>query len=460
MTRLFLKISGLLILTNLLVMLGAYFLVQWLEKEELIISPRQAPQILADRVMKEYQQGTLEAYAKSLRDHGTSVALVDENRTVLFSMPALRRYLSSQRRPFVLGGERWGRAENKTRTDDDAKRPKRIGSQYTREVITDDNKIYYVLIRSVHKDHSLIPQAPWKRLYAPIAAFVLALLLGSSLISLFITSPIRSLRRTTQSFGLKDLSARVDTSVADRNDAIGELGRDFNRMASRLDDTLKSQHQLLRDVSHELRSPLARIQIASTLAEQKTGSSSELQRIDQETQRLDGLIEIILRLTRLNNTPELSLEPLELDELIDDVAQDARYEYQNTNKQVVVNLGALPTIQADYDNLRSALENIVRNAMYYTEDGSAVTISANASASGLVIIVRDHGPGVPEAHLKRLFEPFFRSDSSRNEKTGSNGVGLAITHRIIELHGGKVWAKNAANGGLVVTVELPTSLIT
>jgi len=458
MTRLFLKIAGLLIITNLLIMLSAYFLVQWLEKEELIISPRQAPQILADRVMKEYQQGTIADYAKKLGDHGTSVALIDENRTVLFTMPNLRRYLNSQPRPLVLGDERWSRGERKEKTGEERKRPRRIGSQFTREVVTDDSKIYYVLIRSVHKDHSLMPQAPWKRLYAPIAAFVLAMLIGSSLISFFITSPIRSLRRTTQSFGLKDLSARVDPSVAERKDAIGELGRDFNRMASRLDDTLKSQHQLLRDVSHELRSPLARIQVASTLAEQKTGSSTELQRIDQETQRLDGLIEIILRLTRLNNTPELNFEPLELDELIDDVAQDARYEYQNTDKQVVVNLGALPTIQADYENLRSALDNIVRNAMYYTEDGSAVTISANANASGLEIIVRDHGPGVPEEHLKRLFEPFFRSDSSRNEKTGSNGVGLAITHRIIELHGGKVWAKNAENGGLVVTVQLPPSV--
>lgn len=454
MTRLFLKISGLLIITNLLVMLGAYFLVQWLEQEELIISPRRAPQILADRVIKEWQQDKLTEYAKGLDDHGTSVAILDENRTVIFSMPKLERYLTNQRRPFVLQSDRQIR-RNESETGDTRQRPRRMGSQFTREVVTADNKVYYVFIRSIHKDNNLLPQAPWKRLYAPITAFILAMLLGSSLISLFITSPIRSLRRTTQSFGLKDLSARVDPSVADRKDAIGELGRDFNRMASRLDDTLKSQHQLLRDVSHELRSPLARIQVASTLAEQKTGSSIELDRIDQETQRLDGLIEIILRLTRLNNSPELNFEPLELDELIDDVAQDARYEYQNTSKQVVVNLGSLPTIQADYENLRSALDNIVRNAMYYTAEDSAVTISANANASGLVIIIRDHGPGVPEEHLNRLFEPFFRSDSSRNEKTGSNGVGLAITHRIIELHGGKVWARNASSGGLVVTVQLP-----
>lgn len=456
MTRLFLKISGLLIITNLLVMLGAYFLIQWLEREELIISPRRAPQVLAERVVKEWEQNTLAEYSKALSEHGTSVALIDEDRAVLFSTPNLRRYLANQRQSLALRDQAQPPREEDG-NNAQRKRPKRAGSQFTREVITADNKVYYVLIRSLHKDHNLIPQPPWKRLYAPITAFVLAMLLGSSLISLFITSPIRSLRRTTQTFGLKDLSARVDASVTERKDAIGELGRDFNRMASRLDDTLKSQHQLLRDVSHELRSPLARIQVASTLAEQKTGSSTELQRIDQETQRLDSLIETILRLTRLNDMPDLHFETLNLEELIDDVAQDARYEYQNTDKQVLVNLKNLPEIEADYENLRSALDNIVRNAMYYTKDSGSVTIAAKLNQSMLEISVRDQGPGVPEEHLKRLFEPFFRSDSSRNEKTGSNGVGLAITHRIIELHGGKVWAKNAENGGLIVTVLLPLS---
>jgi signal transduction histidine kinase len=122
-----------------------------------------------------------------------------------------------------------------------------------------------------------------------------------------------------------------------------------------------------------------------------------------------------------------------------------------------VSLGELPEIKADYENLGSAIENIVRNAMYYTKEKGSVTITAQIVENELEIRVRDQGPGVPEEDLNRLFEPFFRSDLSRNEKTGSNGVGLAITHRIIELHDGKVWARNLPDEGLVVTIRLPLS---
>jgi signal transduction histidine kinase len=330
--------------------------------------------------------------------------------------------------------------------------------QFTQEVTLVNGEHYVVMVRSKNSLHRLLPQPQIKR-YALIIIPLLALLLSSLIISYYITRPIRSLRKTTQSLGDRDLSARVDTDVAERRDAIGELGMDFNRMAQRLDDTSRSQHQLLRDVSHELRSPLARIQMANTLAEQKTGTSSELARIEQETLRLDSLIETILRLTRLNDLPELVFSPLSISELLQAIANDAQYEYQDTEKKVSVKAAPnLPMIDADYENLSSALENILRNAMYYTAGSSTVTISAQQLAGVMEIKIIDQGPGVPESDLKRLFEPFFRSDASRNEKTGSNGVGLAITHRIVELHRGKVWANNIPNGGLCITVHLPLNL--
>jgi signal transduction histidine kinase len=170
---------------------------------------------------------------------------------------------------------------------------------------------------------------------------------------------------------------------------------------------------------------------------------------------LDGLIETILRLSRLNDMPNLKLESLDITPLIEEIVRDAHYEYQNTDKTIEVNLGQLPLVNVDFENLSSALENILRNAMYYTKDPSIVTINAQSTANTLELSIHDQGPGVPEADLKRLFEPFFRSDTSRNEKTGSNGVGLAITRRIIELHDGKVWAINAPEGGLKVMVQLP-----
>ena len=445
MTRLFLKILGLLLVTNLIVTAMGYGIIKWLEHERILISPQDAPQVLAEKVVEAWQQGRINNYADSLSRHGTFFALLGENREVIYTMTELRRFVQNRARLLQ------GRDEFRSSNDRRGKRP---GVQFTQEVNTSDGETYYVISRSRNPLHNYIPQRQWKR-YSYWIALAIGMLLASSLLSFYITRPIRSLRKTTQSLGQRDLSARVEATVSERKDAIGELGRDFDRMAQRLDDTLRSQHQLLRDISHELRSPLARIQVAGTLAEQKTGSSSELERIDQETQRLDGLIETILRLTRLNDMPELLFEPLDLPVLINEIARNAQYEYQNTDKTVATKLDALPEIKGDYENLSSAIENIVRNAMYYTKDAGVVTISARVIDQVLEICVTDQGPGVPEEDLKRLFEPFFRSDLSRNEKTGSNGVGLAITHRIIELHNGNVWAENLIDGGLAVTIHLP-----
>jgi len=448
MTRLFLKIVGLLLLANFLVVAGGYGLIKWLEREQLLISPHQAPQILAEHVLDAWESGDIHHYAHTLGEHGTAFALLDEDREPLFVMPALRRFL--KKRPALLPPP----VPRHHQRGHDHKHRMIKRAQFTITISNTHGDLFYVITRSRHPLHSLLPQPTWRR-YVPWVAVALTMILASSLISFYITRPIRSLRHTTQSFGQWDLSARVEPKVAERQDAIGELGRDFNRMAQRLDDTLRSQHQLLRDISHELRSPLARIQVASTLAEQKAGASSELQRIDLETQRLDSLIEAILRLTRLNDMPDLVFESLDMTHLIQEVARDARYEYQNTDKKIALDLGMIPNISADYEHLSSALENIVRNAMYYTSDASTVHISAHATDTRLEISVTDAGPGVPEEDLQRLFEPFFRSDTSRNEKTGSNGVGLAITHRIIELHAGQVAARNAKAGGLIITIHLP-----
>lgn len=454
MTRLFLKILGLFLVTHLVVIALGFGLIKWLEHERVLISPGAAPQVLAEQVVKAWQQNQINSLAKDLKKHGTYFALLDGNRELLYTMPELKRFVENRGRVFARHHEFKPSSEGRPKKDN--RRRSRPGFQFTLEVNSDDGATFYVISRSRHPLKNYLPRSRWQK-YFPWLAGILGILIASSLLSFYITRPILSLRKTTQSLGQRDLSARVETKVVERQDAIGELGRDFNRMATRLDESLRSQHQLLRDISHELRSPLARIQIAGTLAEQKTGSSSELARIEQETQRLDRLIETILRLTRLNDMPDLVFEPLDLTDLINDIVHDARYEYQKTDKTIEINLGKLPDVNADYENLSSAIENIVRNAMHYTDDSSTVTVSARATPNALEIQITDQGPGVPEADLTRLFEPFFRSDISRNEKTGSNGVGLAITHRIIELHGGKVWASNSADGGLIITIHLPLS---
>jgi signal transduction histidine kinase len=459
MTRLFLKIAGLMVVVNLTLYLCGMGLKVWLENEKVIITPQLAPKVLAERVVDAWENDALDKYSDMLKEHGTSVALFNEDNIVLFTDTDLIRFIKrNSRRRFDQRRNNAQEGDNDSRPRPLRKRPPFAGMSFTQDVTSDSGALYTVMVRSKNSLQQLLPQPQLKR-YASILIPLLALLLSSLIISYYITRPIRSLRRTTQSFGERDLSARVDLDVAERQDAIGELGRDFNSMAERLDDSSRSQHQLLRDVSHELRSPLARIQMANTLAEQKTGTSNELARIEQETLRLDSLIETILRLTRLNDIPELVFSPLNLSELLNEIVNDAKYEYQDTDKTISINVAKdLRTLNGDYDYLCSALENILRNAMYYTADPSTVTVTAQSIQNMMEIKFIDQGPGVPETDLKRLFEPFFRSDTSRNEKTGSNGVGLAITHRIIELHQGKVWAKNNANGGLSVTVQLPLNL--
>ena len=143
--------------------------------------------------------------------------------------------------------------------------------------------------------------------------------------------------------------------------------------------------------------------------------------------------------------------------MLEQIAQDARYEYQHSKKHIELHCDALPMVDADFDNLSGALENVIRNAMCYTQPSTTVVVRAHASNNELTVEIQDGGPGVPKEHLSRLFEPFFRSDNSRNENTGSNGVGLAITRRVIELHRGNVIARNAPEGGLIVTARLPVS---
>ncbi|RVU81771.1 HAMP domain-containing protein [Leucothrix sargassi] len=462
MTRLFLKIAGLMVVVNLALYLCGMGLRFWLEKEQIIITPQLAPQVLSQRVVDAWENDELEEYSAMLTERGTAVALFNEDNIVLYADKDLmrlikrnnRRRFNQQDKPRKNRGEKLSQQSNSTIRRTRLK-PPYAGVQFTQDVTNSAGEVYTVMVRSKKPLHQLLPQPQVKR-YAYILITLLTLLVSSLIISYYITRPIRSLRRTTQSLGERDLSARVDEDVADREDAIGELGRDFNRMAQRLDDTSRSQHQLLRDVSHELRSPLARIQMANMLAEQKTGASSELSRIDKETLRLDSLIETILRLTRLNDLPELNFSPVDLNELIVEITNNAKYEYQDTEKKIAIHMDEnLSLVNADQENLASALENILRNAMYYTADPSTVTITAKQVNNAIELEIADEGPGVPETDLKRLFEPFFRSDTSRNEKTGSNGVGLAITHRIIELHQGSVWATNRPEGGLSVSVRLP-----
>ncbi|HLK71941.1 MAG TPA: ATP-binding protein [Steroidobacteraceae bacterium] len=295
----------------------------------------------------------------------------------------------------------------------------------------------------------------------PIVA-LLATLLASTcvcfLLARHLSDPVRHLRAATRSIADGDLSVRVSSLIGRRRDELALLAFDFDAMAERLRNLIESQRQLLRDVSHELRSPLARLQIALGLARRPNANlGQELDRIEQEAQRLDELIGEILSLSRLEDPArELVREPVNLEELLEALVENARVEAEPRFVRVDLSVAQALTVAGDRELLFRALENVVRNALSHTPNGSAVEVSARAQGDDEVVIrVSDQGPGVPADLLERIFEPFFRVGKARDRASGGYGIGLAITARVVSLHSGAVCARNLPAGGLQVEITLP-----
>lgn len=290
-----------------------------------------------------------------------------------------------------------------------------------------------------------------------IAALVSALV--CLLLSRYLTRPLERLRGAAQQFAAGDLTLRVAPTLGGRKDEIADLAAAFDQMAERLEKVFGAQRQLLRDASHELRSPLARLQAALGLARQRgAGAEKELDRMERETERLNELIGRLLSLSRLEaGVDAASTEPVDLGDLLNTLVDDARFEAEAHGCRVGLH-GVVPaTVRANALWLHSALENVVRNAVRYTHAGTEVEISLrdDVDRSGWVVIrVRDHGPGVPEPDLKRLFEPFVRVGDARDRASGGYGLGLAIADRAVRLFGGEISARNEPDGGLCVLIRL------
>jgi two-component system, OmpR family, sensor kinase len=290
-----------------------------------------------------------------------------------------------------------------------------------------------------------------------LSATLLVSALVCVLLAHYLSDPVRHLRAATRSIAGGDLRVRVSALLGRRRDELAMLAVDFDAMAERLRNLLESQRQLLRDVSHELRSPLARLQIALGLARRPHANlEQELDRIEREAQRLDELIGEILSLSRLEDpTRTLSTESVNLTELLDTLADNARLEAEPRWVRIELHAPAALIIEGDRELLFRALENIVRNAVSFAPQGSVVQLSAQARAEDVLIDITDQGPGVPTELLERIFEPFFRVGKAREHDSGGHGIGLAIAARVVALHGGAVSARNVPAGGLQVQVTLP-----
>jgi two-component system OmpR family sensor kinase len=279
-------------------------------------------------------------------------------------------------------------------------------------------------------------------------------LLFSAGLAWYLTRPVRHLRDASRQLAAGLLDTRVGPRIGRRRDEIADLGRDFDHMAGQLQSLVNAQQRLLHDVSHELRSPLARLQVAIGLLHQNPENAGQtLDRIERESGRLDELVGQLLTLSRLEAGVSLPAESIDLTQLLHDIAMDAQFESNAQDRKITLHSENGLTLIGNPEVLHRALDNIVRNALHYTPAKSSIVISAARKVTGGIhISVCDDGPGVAEDKIASLFEPFVRADD--NAARDGYGLGLAIARRAVEAHGGTIRAVNRKEGGLCVEVDL------
>jgi two-component system sensor histidine kinase CpxA len=282
------------------------------------------------------------------------------------------------------------------------------------------------------------------------------------LIAHYLTKPIERLRDATHELARGNLDIRAGENLGSRSDEIADLVRDFDTMAGELRNLIQSERNLLSGVSHELRSPIARIRLALTLA--RTADDDEraemLDRIEQDSIQLDSMLERILTVARLESGQHKpKFEPLSLNEVMDDILHDAQFEAAATGATIAYQENGDIKLNGDAGLLRSAIENVVRNALFYSGPEGKIEVRLDKAGDAALVSVRDNGPGVPASALPLLFKPFYRVDNSRGTTTGGMGLGLAIVRNAVAVHGGTVSAKNIVPHGLEVELRLPVTAV-
>jgi len=403
---------------------GVWMLVQSLDTtplSERLLAERVAP-LLLDQLSDAIAQGGLEAAVKKEAEFTTD----DQNRIEIFRPSASSPGLTDRVRTIA------------------------------REV-KDPNG---VPIRVVYDYHVSALGPDWFRV--PIEMLVLALIGGpifGALVAWYLVTPIRRLRRGFERIAAGDLSVRISPDAGGRHDELADLVREFDVMAARLDQSIHARDRLLSDVSHELRSPLSRLQLAIGLAQQDPDrAATSLERIRYEGRRLDTVIRELLTLARAENGLPAEQGYFDIAGVVDSVIADARFEADATGVRIIHDTNGaneseeLPALYGNAELIRWALENVVRNAVRYSTTGQTVAIRLKfeAETNQCVVEIMDQGPGAPEAALPTLFDPFVRGEESQGF-----GLGLAIAKRAVLAHGGTIEARNRSESGLSVRIVLP-----
>jgi len=284
-----------------------------------------------------------------------------------------------------------------------------------------------------------------------LAMFVSAV--SCALLSWHIVKPIKSLDRSAKQLAQGDLSTRAEKSALAHRDEIGHLAKSFNIMADSVENMIQGQQRLLGDISHELRTPLTRLQLANAISRRKNGESEELERIEQETQTIDKMLQQLLMLSRYQLANEHPFEQCQFDLFMDDIIDNATFEAKEHNIELSSTIEPNLTIKVQWDPLASAIENIIRNAIRYAT--TTINFSAHADDNMLIVTISDDGCGVEEEHLDNLFNPFYRVSNARERSSGGTGLGLAIAHEAVIQHHGSIEAINNKVSGLSIKIRLP-----
>ncbi|MBF0424016.1 MAG: HAMP domain-containing protein [Magnetococcales bacterium] len=407
----------------------------------------------ADHMRDTFEKRTPDAILAELRVRDQLMELlvgegVERLRSVLSARSDQEQYLVFDESGQDILGRKVMRPRDKVFLDLEARHPFQ-----PQEVISKEGMNYRIWMR---------PKRP--SLFAIMVSFpwLLALMIALSgvvvlVLAVHFTQPIQRLRETSLRLAAGDLSARYLPGSLRLPDELSCLGRDFNFMAERLDHLFHSHKRLIRDISHELRSPLARMRVAIEMIHPGDSISADhLHHVEQEMERLNILIGQILTLSRFETILEDDRHDwIDVNGLIEALVVDVRFEADSMERTVVKDLCGEMVIRANVEQLRSALENVIRNALRHTPKGSSVFITTRAEGPGLTIQIRDQGRGVPEDQLESIFLPFYRVGEARDREDGGFGLGLAIASRVIEHHDGTIRASNHEEKGLIITIVLP-----
>lgn len=328
--------------------------------------------------------------------------------------------------------------------------------QLNYEIVGNEGQEYRVVF--VPKQVSFLGIMMWRGSQPVILAVTLLVAAVSSLLlARYLAWPIVRLQGATRALAAGELDTRVGPPVNRRRDETGRLAQDFDKMAERLQALVTDKETLLRDVSHEFRSPLARIRVAVALAQRRAGDAAQqdLVRIEHETEKLDELVGQVMTLSRLRTATGPKQAPVVLSDLVTEVVEDARFEHPDA--EIRLDASPAPAFLGDAAGLQSAVENVLRNALKHAKQDGPIDVAVRTDGDTIEVSVRDRGPGVPTDDVQRIFEPFFRVDTSRDHQVDGQGIGLAITARVMELHGGRASARNHPDGGLEVTLSVPTA---